>query len=211
MQSDSLDNPFLVSPPTARFGSVGRAPFVLWLTGLSGAGKSTLADIVCRQLQAMRLPVCHLDGDHIRALTPRLGFTKPERIEHIKNVATLASRLEREGACVVVSLISPYRDARAQARALCRNFVEVYVSTPLQECARRDVKGLYKRALAGEIPHFTGISSPYEPPLRPNLAIDTLGVSPQSCAAMILNYVRPYILIGGRLEGEGRIGTDSLQ
>jgi adenylyl-sulfate kinase len=200
MQIDSFDNPVSVPSPSLRFGSAS-TPFVIWLTGLSGAGKSTLADIVCRQLQAMGLPVCHLDGDHIRALTPQLGFTKPERMEHIKNVGALASRLEREGACVVVSLISPYREARAHARALCRNFIEVYVSTPLHECARRDVKGLYKRAIAGEIPNFTGITAPYEPPERPNLAIDTLGVSPQSCAAMILNYVRPYVF-SGRLGSE---------
>ena len=201
MQRDWLNNRIPALPSTVRFGSSSSTPFVIWLTGLSGAGKTTLADIVCRQLQAMAFPVRHLDGDNIRALTPNLGFTKPERVEHIRNVAVLASRLEREGACVVVSLISPYREARAEARALCRNFVEVYVSTPLDECVRRDVKGLYKRAISGEIPHFTGISSPYEPPVRPNLAIDTLGVSPQSCAALILNHVRPY-LFGGQPEVE---------
>jgi adenylylsulfate kinase len=202
MQRDWLDNSIpKATPPSVVLVPAGATPFVIWLTGLSGAGKTTLADIVCRQLQAMRLPVRHLDGDNIRALTPHLGFTKPERMEHIKNVAVLASRLEREGSFVIVSLISPYREARAQARAVCRNFVEVYVSTPLEECARRDVKGLYKRAMAGEIPHFTGINSPYEPPTKPNLAIDTLGVSAQSCAEQILNYVRPY-LFGNSLEIE---------
>jgi adenylylsulfate kinase-like enzyme len=141
----------------------------------------------------MRLPVRHLDGDELRASMPSVGFTKPERLEHIKNVAHMASVLERQGSFVVVSLISPYREARAVARELCRNFIEVHVSTPLSECARRDVKGLYKKAFAGEIQHFTGVSSPYEMPVRPNLAIDTIGVSPQSCAQIILNYLQPYL------------------
>ena len=179
-----------VNPTTCPSGQI--TPATIWLTGLSGSGKTTLGELVCTRLQSMYLPVRHLDGDNIRALTPNLGFTRLERIEHIKNVGNLAGKLERAGSFVVVSLISPYREARDYARAQCRNFIEVFVSTPLLECARRDIKGLYKRAIAGEIQDFTGISAPYEPPSRPNLAIDTLGVSPQSCADLILGYVRSY-------------------
>jgi adenylylsulfate kinase len=194
METEPRNSPI---PPASRatlsHAPIQITPVVIWLTGLSGAGKTTLAEIVCRHLQAAHFPVQHLDGDKVRSLNPNLGFTKHERIEHIKNVGQVASRLERDGSMVVVSLISPYREARDHVRSLCQNFIEVYVSTPLFECARRDVKGLYKKALAGEIDNFTGVSAPYEPPVRPNLAIDTLGVSPQSCAQLILDYVQPFL------------------
>jgi adenylylsulfate kinase len=180
--------PTPVALPAGQF-----TPLVIWLTGLSGSGKTTLAEIVCSRLQSLSLPVRHLDGDKIRALTPNLGYTEQERIDHIKNVGNVAGRLERDGSIVVVSLISPYREARRYAREQCQNFIEVYVSTPFFECARRDAKGLYKRAFAGEIQDFTGVSAPYEPPIRPNLAIDTLGAQPESCAQLILNYVRPHV------------------
>ena len=186
-RNNSIPSPELIATPSTQ-----TAPVVLWLTGLSGSGKTTLAEIVCTRLQSMYLPVRHLDGDKIRSLNRGLGFSEPERIEHIKNVGNLAAQRECEGTFVVVSLISPYREARDHARAQCQNFIEVFVSTPLYECVRRDVKGLYKRAYAGEIPDFTGVSAPYEPPTRPNLAIDTLGASAQSCANLILSYVRSY-------------------
>jgi adenylyl-sulfate kinase len=168
-------------------------PAVIWLTGLSGSGKTTLGEIVHRRIKALQFPAHHLDGDRIRAQNPHIGFTRHERMEHIQNVARLASHLERDGAFVIVSLISPYREARAYARDLCVNFVEVFVSTPLLECARRDVKGLYKRAIAGEIRDFTGISAPYEAPIHPNLSISTMGVSPEFCAEVILDYLRRYL------------------
>jgi len=193
MSTEFRNNPILSVNPTVAFSFSQPTPVVLWLTGLSGSGKTTLAEIVCSRLQSMYLPVRHLDGDSIRAATRNLGFTKPERIEHIKNVGNLAGRLEREGSFVVVSMISPYREARDYARAQCQNFIEVFVSTPLFECARRDVKDLYRRAFAGDIQDFTGVNAPYEPPMRPNLAIDTLGVSAQSCAALILSYAAAYL------------------
>src|SRR5215510_9547915 len=126
--------------------TVGATPAVIWLTGLSGAGKSTLAEIVLVRIRAMHLRIQHLDGDDLRAISPGIGFSESERIAHIKHVGYLASCLEKNGVFVVVSLISPYRAARDFARGLCRNFIEVFVSTPLAECARRDVKGLYKKA-----------------------------------------------------------------
>jgi adenylyl-sulfate kinase len=146
---------------------------VVWLTGLSGAGKSTIGEGVCRELARRGKPVEYLDGDIIRRLFPETGFTRAERDAHVRRVGFLASRLEHHGITVVCALISPYRDARGEVRGLCRRFVEVFVSTPLAECERRDVKGLYARARRGEIRHFTGIDDPYEPPLAPELALDT--------------------------------------
>jgi adenylylsulfate kinase len=148
-------------------------PCVLWFTGLSGAGKSTIARAVFRELEARGVPVEYLDGDVIRDLLPGSGFTREERDAHVKRVGFLASRLEHHGVCVIGALISPYRDTREAVRRLCRSFIEIHVSTPLARCEQRDVKGLYARARRGEIKHFTGIDDPYEPPLHPDLAIDT--------------------------------------
>jgi len=193
MQLDWRNNSRIPSVQGRLDSSREPVPVVIWLTGLSGAGKTTIAEIVYARIQAMNLPVQHLDGDALRALTPGLGFTKPERMQHIKNVGHLASQFEKTGSFVIVSLISPYREARDYARKLCRNFIEVFISTPLYECARRDPKGLYKKAFEGSIDNFTGVSAPYEPPTRPNLAIDTMAGSPTLCAKLILDYVRSYL------------------
>ena len=150
-----------------------RPTAVLWLTGLSGAGKSTIGGRVCRRLEAAGLAVEYLDGDAIRSVFPQTGFTPEDRDAHVRRVAFLASRLERHGVVVVVALISPYRRSRAFARELCRTFVEIHVSTPLDICEARDVKGLYARARRGEIANFTGIDDAYESPDRPELVVDT--------------------------------------
>lgn len=163
---------------------------VVWFTGLSGSGKSTIAERVARELEGAGQDVEYLDGDAVRAAFPGTGFTRPERDEHIRRVGFLASRLEAHGVVVVASFVSPYRDARDFVRGLCRSFVEVYVSTPLEECERRDVKGLYERARSGEIPHFTGISDPYEPPRHAELVIDTTGVSVDDAVRQVLAAVR---------------------
>jgi adenylylsulfate kinase len=147
-------------------------PSVLWFTGFSGAGKSTLAGAVDQELRRRGVAVEYLDGDAVRALSPT-GFTRADRDAHVHRVGFLASRLEHHGVTVVCALISPYADARRYVRDLCRHFVEIYVSTPLAECERRDRKGLYARARRGEITHFTGIDDPYEPPTNPDLTIDT--------------------------------------
>jgi len=146
---------------------------VLWFTGLSGSGKSTIADWVVSALQARGTPVELLDGDAIRDIFPNTGFSKDERDAHIKRVGYLASKLEKHGVTVVASFVSPYRESRDFVRGLCRHFVEIYVATPLEVCERRDVKGLYRKARRGEIRQFTGIDDPYEPPVRPELTIDT--------------------------------------
>jgi adenylylsulfate kinase len=149
------------------------APAVIWFTGLSGAGKSTIADWVAERLRGQGLPVERLDGDTVRQIFPSTGFTREERDSHIRRVGYLASRLERNGVFVVASFVSPYAEARGFARSRCESFIEVWVNTPLEECERRDSKGLYARARRGELPNFTGVNDPYEPPPSPEVTIDT--------------------------------------
>ena len=148
-------------------------PFVLWFTGLSGSGKSTLADKTSHYLKKKNLTVERLDGDTVRSIFAQTGFSKKDRDEHIQRIGFLASMLERNGIIVICSFISPYRQARDLVRGQCLNFIEVYVQAKVEECERRDVKGLYKRARAGEINNFTGISDPYEPPENPEITVDT--------------------------------------
>jgi adenylylsulfate kinase len=164
--------------------------FVIWFTGLSGAGKTTVANIVEAELEQRGHVVDHLDGDIVRThLSKGLGFSKEDRDENIQRIGWVASRVARAGAAVIVSAISPYEAARRHARSLVEPhapFVEVYVATPLDECARRDPKGLYAGAFAGEIPNFTGVSAPYEEPSRPEIVLDTTGVSPSESARIVL-------------------------
>lgn len=162
---------------------------VVWLTGLPGAGKTTIARIVVDRLRAAGRVVEHLDGDVLRARFGATGFSRPEREAYLERVADLAARLEDQGMVVVASLVSPYRASRAAIRARCRHFLEVFVSTPLEECERRDPKGMYARARRGEIPHFTGVSDPYEPPLTPDLVIDTVAGSAEAAAELIVSRV----------------------
>lgn len=151
-----------------------RRGFVVWLTGLSGAGKSTLADALVPGLRARGLPVELLDGDVVRThLSKGLGFSREDRDINVDRIAFVAHLLARNGVAVVVAAISPYRRAREAARATIGDFVEVHVAPPLEACIARDVKGLYRRALAGEIPGFTGVSDPYEAPLAADVIIDT--------------------------------------
>jgi len=148
--------------------------FTLWLTGLSGAGKSTLATAVGHELRRRGVRVEVLDGDEVRQnLSKGLGFTREDRDTNIRRIGYVAKLLARNGVVVITAAISPYRAVRDEVRREIGAFVEVYVKASLDECVRRDTKGLYRRALAGEIPQFTGVSDPYEEPLRPELAIDT--------------------------------------
>jgi adenylylsulfate kinase len=162
---------------------------VIWLTGLSGAGKSTIAVHIVEALRRGGVPVESLDGDVIRQIFPATGFSREARDEHVRRVGYVAALLARHGVYVVVALISPYRDSREFARGLAPAFLEVYVSTSLEECERRDVKGLYARARRGEIRQFTGIDDPYEPPLRPEITIDTLACTAEEAARRIVRAV----------------------
>jgi adenylyl-sulfate kinase len=165
--------------------------FVLWFTGLSGAGKSTLADIVEPELELRGLVVDHLDGDIVRThLSRGLGFSKEDRDTNIARIAWVASRVARAGGAVIVSAISPYAEAREKARQLVEPhapFIEVHVATPIEECARRDPKGLYAKAFSGELKDFTGVSAPYETPADPELRLDTSGRTPTETAAVVLD------------------------
>jgi adenylyl-sulfate kinase len=159
---------------------------VLWFTGLSGAGKSTLATAVFRALCIRGVPTELLDGDAVRLLAPT-GFSRPERDAHVKRVGFMAGRLEHHGVTAICALISPYAEARQWVRSQCRRFIEIHVSTPLEECERRDVKGLYAKARRGEISNFTGIDDPYEPPAAPDLVIDTRILSVDRAARLVVN------------------------
>jgi adenylyl-sulfate kinase len=168
----------------------GSNGFTVWLTGLSAAGKSTIGRLVANELERRGTLVEVLDGDVVRThLSKGLGFSKPDRDRNILRIGWVASRLTRAGAAVVVSAISPYRDTRRQARAFIEEygaFVEVYVATSIEECERRDPKGLYEKARAGEIAEFTGVSDPYEPPEHAELEIHTEGRTPEESAALVL-------------------------
>jgi sulfate adenylyltransferase len=164
---------------------------VLWFTGLSGAGKSTVAELVGRELESQGAAVEYLDGDVVREhLSKGLGFSKEDRDTNIERIGWVASRLARHGATVIVSAISPYAETRAKARALVEEhgrFVEIHVATSLDECERRDVKGLYARARNGELPEFTGVHDPYEEPESPELRLETEGRTPEACARVVLD------------------------
>ncbi len=166
-------------------GTRAAAP-VLWFTGLSGSGKSTIAVRVREALAGRGTEVEYIDGDALREVFPTTGFTREEREEHLRRTGYMASRLAAHGVTVVASFVSPYRASREFIRRLCPGFVEIYVATPLDECERRDVKGLYARARRGEIRYFTGIDDPYESPEHPELTLDTRELSVDQCVDAVL-------------------------
>ena len=182
-----LRNPgFVIGIEDAVRNEKSGAGVVLWFTGLSGSGKSTIAARVVEELKRQGRPVEYLDGDNIRDIFPATGFTRPERDAHIRRVGFLASRLAAHGVIAVTSLVSPYQGSRDFVRGLCRDFREIYISTPYEECEKRDIKGLYARARRGEVKNFTGLDDPYEPPVRPELAIDTRETSVEQAVGMVL-------------------------
>jgi adenylylsulfate kinase len=178
-------------------GRYGRG-FTLWFTGLSGAGKTTIAEIVEKELRQRFGQVEVLDGDIVRTnLSKGLGFSREDRDTNILRIGFVAELLTRNGVGVIVSAISPYKEARDQVRRRIIDFVEVFVDAPIEVCAERDVKGLYEKAFAGEIEQFTGVSDPYEPPVAPELHIKTNEEGPQESARRVflkleeLGYLRP--------------------
>ena len=170
--------------------------FTLWLTGLSGAGKTTIAVELEQRLKTAGVQVERLDGDTVReGLTRDLGFSKEDRDKNIERVTYVAKLLSRNGVGVIASFISPYRDARDKARAETTNFIEVFVNAPLQTCIDRDVKGMYAKAIKGEIKQFTGISDPYEEPLNPEIVLNTAEQSLDESVNHILAYLESRALI----------------
>ena len=166
----------------------GNGGVTLWFTGLPCSGKTTIAEIVKAELERKQVPVELLDGDEIRKhFSKGVGFTKEDRNNHLQRVAYLCHLLSKHGVVVLASFVSPYRENRDNARQLLGDrFSEIFVDTPVEECIKRDVKGMYKKALAGEIKQFTGVSDPYEPPVSPELLIKTTGETPQESAAKVL-------------------------
>lgn len=159
------------------------AGLVVWCTGLSGAGKTTLCEHASCVLRARGFRVLCLDGDVLRqTVSADLGFSFDDRLEHARRVALLADRKAEENDVVLVSTISPYRCMREVARSLCRRFAEVYIYADLVTCIARDPKGLYRRAITGEIALFTGVSDPYEEPLNPDFVCNTTNQTVQQCA-----------------------------
>jgi adenylyl-sulfate kinase len=162
--------------------------FTLWFTGLSGAGKTTISKLVETELDNRRNRLEILDGDVVREnLSKGLGFSKEDRDTNIRRIAFVADLLSRNGVPVITAAISPYRELRDEARELMGDrFIEVFVKASVEECIERDPKGLYKKALAGEIKEFTGVSDPYEEPLNPEIVLDTESESPDESAAKLI-------------------------
>jgi adenylylsulfate kinase len=177
--------------------------FTLWFTGLSGSGKSTIAHLVGPAIDERGGIVEYLDGDTVRThLSKGLGFSKEDRDTNIERIGWVASRLTRHGAAVICAAISPYEETRRKARELVEefgSFVEVFVKASVEECARRDVKGLYAKAFAGEIKGFTGVDDPYEEPTAPELTIDTEQHDPEESAQLILAKLEELGLVGNEV------------
>ena len=174
--------------------------FTLWFTGLSGSGKTTIAHLVGPAVDERGCIVEYLDGDTVRTrLSKGLGFSKEDRDTNIERIGWVASRLTRQGAAVICAAISPYEETRQKARELVEewgSFVEVHVAASVDECARRDVKGLYEKAFKGEITGFTGVDDPYEAPAAPELVIDTEKHEPEESARLIVEKLEQLGLVG---------------
>jgi adenylyl-sulfate kinase len=170
--------------------------FTVWFTGLSGSGKTTAAHLLQRRLIAAGFKVEVLDGDVVRThLSKGLGYSKEDRNENIRRIGFVCELLSRNGVVAIAAAISPYREAREQVRKRIANFVEVHMDCPLEVLIERDVKGLYKRAIAGEISQFTGITDPYEPPMAPELTIHSERETPEHSQERIWSALRDLGLI----------------
>jgi len=177
-------------------GSLRSAGFCLWLTGLSGSGKTTIAKALEKEFEGLGINCERLDGDTLRdGLCKDLGFSKKDRAANIERAMFVAGLLSRNGVAVVASFISPYREVRSNGRRIVNNFVEIFVKCPLGECEKRDPKGLYKKARAGEIKQFTGIDDPYEEPLSPDIVLDTIDTSVDKCVDKIYEYLVEHNLL----------------
>ena len=169
-----------------------QVPKIIWFTGLSGSGKSSIANILEKKLQGLGKHTITLDGDNMRhGLNRDLGFTAADRVENIRRVGEVAKLMVNSGLICIASFISPFESERKMARSLVseNEFIEVFIDTPLSVCEERDVKGLYAKARSGQIPNFTGISSPYESPQNPEITIDTTKLSPEDAANQILDFI----------------------
>ena len=173
------------------FGRKRVEPFVLWFTGLPLSGKSTIADKVYEKLKKTNnVLIQRIDSHDVRSMIPEIGYSKPERILHLKRVGYLIKILQNNSISVIASFVSPYKEIREFLRENSKNFVEIYVKASIDECRKRDNRGLYERAELGEIKNFTGIHEPYEEPEKPEIILDTEKNSPEQCAKIVMEYVR---------------------
>lgn len=165
----------------------GNGVFCVWLMGLSSSGKTTLAQLLARELAQRGVKVEVLDGDVVRStVSKELGFSPSERVTNLRRIATMAHNLLRQRVVTIVAAICPYHAIREEVRSIIGDYVEVYLNCPLEICISRDPKGLYRKALAGEIQHFTGIDDPFEPPARPDIEVTTHGEAPEESLIRIL-------------------------
>jgi len=176
-----------------RWGRRHIETFVVWITGLSGSGKTEVAKVLTRDLRKRKFNTDHLDGETIRDIFPRTGFSRNEVNRHIERVGLLASRLEKNGVFVVASFISPFGESREFVRSLCDNFVEIYLSTPLEYCEKIDYNNLYSRARRGEVKNLAGVDVEYEDPASPDLVLDVSELGIEKAAGKVNLYLRKFM------------------
>ncbi len=177
-----------------RWGRKRIEPFNLWFTGLPLSGKTTIADLVYKKLQKLDIPLERIDSKDVRDLFPGVGYTREERIRHIKRIGHLIQTLQKNSISTVCSFVSPYREARKMIREMVKNNIVVYVKADVETCKQRDYKGVYEKALKGEIQNFTGISDVYEEPQHAEIVIDTEKMSPEEAAEEIVRYVKKHYI-----------------
>ncbi|GAB6045611.1 hypothetical protein JCM11957_12090 [Caminibacter profundus] len=173
-----------------RWGRKRIEPFNLWFTGLPLSGKTTIADKVYEKLQKLDIPIERIDSKDVRELFPDVGFSREERNRHIKRIGHLIQTLQKNSVSTVCSFVSPYRESRKMIREMVKNNIVVYVKASIETCKKRDYKGVYEKALKGEIKNFTGISDVYEEPKHAEIVIDTEKMSPEEAADLIVKYVK---------------------
>lgn len=178
-----------------RFGRKKVEPFVLWFSGLPVSGKTTIADLVYEKLSKKSLDIERIDSKNVRKFFPEVGFTRKERILHLKRVSYLVKILEKNNVSVVASFVSPYKEARENIRKMTgNNYVEIYVKASVETCKTRDERGIYKKAEKGEIKNFTGVSDLYEEPESPHIILETEKYSPTQCAEQVIRFVEKNLI-----------------
>ena len=177
-----------------RWGRKKIDPFNIWFTGLPLSGKTTIADKVYEKLKKLDIPIERIDSKDIREIFPNAGYTREERNRHIKRIAHLIQTLQKNSVSTVCSFVSPYKESRKMIREMVKNNVVVYVKANIETCKKRDYKGVYKKALKGEIQNFTGISDVYEEPKHPEIVIDTEKINPDEAVDIIFKYIKKYYL-----------------
>lgn len=176
-----------------KFGKHEIQPFVVWITGLARSGKSEIGTELYKKIKAKGFKVEHLDGHTVRELFPQTGYQRSEVNEHIERIGYLSSKLEAQGVFVIATFLSPYKESREFVKKLCKNFVEVYISTSAEYCENIDDKGIYIKAKEGLIQNFPGVNSEYEIPENPSIIIDTEKLNRQEAAEIIFNHIKKYM------------------